>query len=194
MSLFSDPRRLLAIALGLGSMAVHAQQSPICYPELQSHEAWVKPGSSFIPKMATLKEGDRRLDFSTGKSAFIGVRFTDIKPGQKIQIALVRDLNLTKLSTVLLPDYLLLDGNFCALTDIKQLQFVRKKWVSAMSNALELADIVVDPGQDPAYVLLFSDAGRNGQAVSFKDQYGLSLAETIRTEYGYVNLQAVKSK
>ena len=190
---FSDPRRLLAIA-GLVSLAAHAQQSPMCYPELKSHEAWIKPGNSFIPKMATLKEGASRLDFTTGKSAFIGVRFSDIKPGQKIQIALVRDLNLTKLSTVLLPDYLLLDGNFCSLSDIKQLQFVRKKWVSAMSNALELADIIVDSGQDPAYVLLFSDAGRNGHEVSFKDQYGLSLAETIRTEYGYLNLQAVKSK
>lgn len=165
-----------------------------CYPVLQTYSAWVKPGNSLIPKMVHIKEGSERLDFDTGKSAFAAVRFADIKLGQKIQVMLVRDLNLTKLSTVLLPSYVLLDQNFCEISAKTKLIFVRKKWVSALSNAAETADIVVAPNQQPTYVLLYSDAGLNGQEILYKDEYGLRLATTIRTEYGYLNLQAVKSK
>ena len=165
-----------------------------CHPGLQAYSAWIKPGNSLIPKMAHVKEGSERLDFDTGKSAFIAVRYSDIKPDQKIQVMLVRDLNLTKLSTVLLPDYVLLDQNFCEISAKKKLVFVRKKWVSALSNAAETADIVVAPDERPAFVLLYSDAVINGQEVSFKDEFGLKMATTIRTEYGYLNLQAVKSK
>jgi hypothetical protein len=63
-----------------------------------------------------------------------------------------------------------------------------------MSNALETADIVVEVNQQPAYVLLFTDARSIDQEVHFKDEYGIKMATTIRTEYGYLNLQAVKSK
>jgi hypothetical protein len=165
-----------------------------CHSGLQSYSAWVKPGNALIPKMAHVKEGSERLDFDTGKSAFIAVRYSDIKPGQKIQVMLVRDMNLTKLSSVLLPDYVLLDQNFCEISAKKKLVFIRKKWVSALSNAAETADIVVAPDERPAFVLLYSDAVINGQEVSFKDEFGLKMATTIRTEYGYLNLQAVKSK
>lgn len=203
---------MLALALALASLAVQSQPIPdtqvpagpsagttqlqsgaVCHPGLQDFSAWVKPGNSLIPKMARVKEGSERLDFDSGKSAFIAVRFSDVKPGQKIQVLLVRDMNLTTLSTVLLPKYVLLDGSFCEISAKRELVFVRKKWVSALSNSAETADIVVAPEERPAYVLLYSDARANGQEVAFKDEFGLKMATTIRSEYGYLNLQAVKS-
>jgi hypothetical protein len=110
MKFFLPSNLLLATALVFVSVALQAMQSTqapveaasgislatpalVCHPELQTYTAWVKPGNSLIPKQVHIKEGSERLDFDTGKSAFAGVRFADIKPGQKIQVMLVRDLN-----------------------------------------------------------------------------------------------------
>ncbi len=165
-----------------------------CYPALITFSKWSKPGNSLIPKMARIKEGAQQLDFSTGKSAFFGVRFADIKPNHLIQVLLIRDPNLTKLSTVFIPSYVLLDKDFCEITAQKEFIFREKKWANAFSQSLEIADVIVDKDENPAYLLLYSDARKNGSEVIYRDSaFNYKLPTTIRSEHGYLQLQTVKS-
>ena len=165
-----------------------------CHPELSTFSKWSKPSNSLVPKMARIKEGALQLDFASGRSAFMGVRFVDIKPNHLIQVLLIRDPNLMKLSTVFIPSYVFLDKNFCEMSDQKEFVFREKKWVNAFSQSLQIADVVVSTSEIPSYVLLFSDARKNGTEVNYRDaSFNYKLPTTIRSEYGYLQLQSVKS-
>ena len=165
----------------------------VCYPELSQNALWPKPGNALFPKMVKIKEGAPQLNFPSGKSAFVAIKFIDVKKGNKLQVMLVRDPNIVKISTVLIPEYLLLDENYCQLSGPKEFIF-EFQGVMGIQGASELADVVIAPNEKPAYLLLYSDAKRNGDDVDFRGDFGLKLDRTIRTEHGFLYVRSVKAK
>jgi hypothetical protein len=193
VSAFSTLAQDPIVAASPALEATPEMTGPRCYKELEKHESWVKPGGSIAPKMLRLKEGSQRLDFITGKSAFFAIKLSDVKQKYLLQVLLIRDQNITKVSTVLIPSYVLLDKNFCEIEGHKEFVFRDKKWVNALSQSLHVADVVIEEGQFPAYVILYSEAIKNGQEVEFRNaSSGKNLPMTIRSEYGYLQIQAVK--
>jgi hypothetical protein len=172
---------------------VDINNAQVCYPVLSSHTPWFKPGNALFPKMLKIKQGAPQLNFPSGKSAFVAMKFTDVKKGNKLQVMLVRDPNITKISTVFIPDYLLLDENYCQLSGPKEFIF-EFQGVTGIQGATELADVVVGPNEKPAYLLLYSDAEKNGDDVDYRGDFGLKLDRTIRTEHGFLYVRSVKAK
>lgn len=163
-----------------------------CYPELSQNASWPKPGNALFPKMVKIKQGAPQLNFPSGKSAFVAIKFADVKKGNKLQVMLVRDPNILKTSTVLIPEYLLLDEKYCQLSGPKVFKFEFKA-VMGIQGASELADVVITSNEEPAYLLLYSDAKKIGDDVDYRGDFGLKLDKTIRTEHGFLYVRSVKS-
>ena len=162
-----------------------------CWPQASEDKKVTKAG--FVQSMIKITQASPQGNFKTGDSAFEVVALPAYKKEYRLEISLVFDLNLRKQSEVLVPSLVIVDENFCEISDVPKLKFSPTYGAFAAVEVekafLKIAD------EKPKYALIYTDARFANSEVDVTDDFGYgiqSIARYRRVSHGYVNVRINK--
>lgn len=167
-----------------------------CHAGLSKYQGWHLLGKALFPKQLRVQPDSFQIDLGSGPIRIQGMVLEKYVGPYQVEISLVRDANLAKASTVLIPSLAILDEKFCELKAPYLPDFsFRRTPIKFMFSAKPDAERAVIPITDsePRYIVIFSDMERVGGEVRFKDaNYGFTMGQTVQSEFGFVNVQRAK--
>lgn len=162
-----------------------------CWPQAAEDKKTTKAG--FVQSMIKITPASPKGNFKTGDSAFEVVALPAYKKEYRLEISLVFDLNLRKQSEVLVPSVVIVDGNFCEITDLQKLNFTPTYGAFA---AVEIEKAFVEIGdENPKYALIYTDARFADSEVNVTSDFGYGMQNSSRyrrVSLGYVNVRINK--
>ena len=162
-----------------------------CWPQASEDKKLTKAG--FIQSMIKITQASPQGNFKTGDSAFEVVALPNYKKEYRLEISLVFDLNFRKQSEVLVPSVVIVDGNFCEISDLPKLKFTPTYGVFA---AVEVEKAFVEIGDEkPKYALIYTDARFGNSEVNVTSDFGYGIQNSERyrrVSHGYVNVRINK--
>lgn len=162
-----------------------------CWPQASQDKKVTKAG--FVQSMIKITQASPQGIFKTGDSAFEVVALPNYKKEYRLEISLVFDLNFRKQSEVLVPSVVIVDGNFCEISDVPKLKFTPTYGAFA---AVEVEKAFVGISDDkPKYALIYTDARFGNSEVNVTSDFGYGMQNTaryLRVSHGYVNVRINK--
>lgn len=162
-----------------------------CWPQASEDKKVTKAG--FVQSMIKITQASPKGSFKTGDSSFELVVLPSYKKEYRLEISLVFDLNLRKQSEVLVPSVVIVDGNFCEISDLPKLKFTPTYGAFA---AVEVEKAFVEISDEkPKYALIYTDARFANSEVNVTSDFGYGMQNTARyrrVSHGYVNVRINK--
>jgi len=177
------------------SIVAQAEINPVpekkCWPQASEDKKVTKAG--FVQSMIKITQASPQGNFKTGDSAFEVLALPAYKKEYRLEISLVFDLNLRKQSEVLVPSLVIVDGNFCEISDLPKLKFSPTYGAFAAVEVEKAFVKIAD--EKPKYALIYTDARFSNSEVNVSDDFGFGIQSSARyrrVSHGYVNVRINK--